>query len=173
MAIVTDCIAYSLSRQSTQSARLRSASVLSHRAHLLGSSFRDDKNKAEETWSWRLRSTWRRVAHGWRAGTIICAMTAGIVFLINLVMIVWASAKYPVNDGLGTIQQGSCSKTRIMNTWLHLAINILSTVLLSASNYCMQILSAPTRQEVDQAHMRARWLDIGVPSIRNLRSISR
>ncbi|KAI4197238.1 MAG: hypothetical protein LQ350_006069 [Teloschistes chrysophthalmus] len=60
-----------------------------------------------------------------------------------------------------------------MSMWLHLAINILGTALLSASNYCMQCLSAPNRQEVDRAHQRQVALDIGVPSLRNLRHISR
>ena len=55
--------------------------------------------------------------------------------------------------------------------WLHLAINVLSTILLSASNYCIQCLSSPTRQEVNKAHANAEWLDIGVPSIRDLRYI--
>lgn len=36
----------------------------------------------------------------------------------------------------------------------------------------MQVLAAPTRQEVDRAHARNRWLDIGVPSVRNLWHIS-
>ncbi|KAG8527921.1 uncharacterized protein KY384_006837 [Bacidia gigantensis] len=37
----------------------------------------------------------------------------------------------------------------------------------------MQLLAAPTREEVDKAHAKATWLDIGVPSFRNLRQISR
>ena len=32
----------------------------------------------------------------------------------------------------------------------------------------MQRLSAPTRGEVDYAHKRHHWVDIGVPSVRNL-----
>lgn len=36
----------------------------------------------------------------------------------------------------------------------------------------MQLLVSPTRREVNKAHNKGRWLDIGVPSIRNLRSIS-
>lgn len=59
-----------------------------------------------------------------------------------------------------------------MSLWLHLAINVLSTVLLGASNYCMQCLSSPTRGDVDKAHSKGVWLDIGVPSVRNLRRIS-
>ena len=59
-----------------------------------------------------------------------------------------------------------------MSLWLHLAINVLSTLLLGASNYCMQCLTSPTREEVDRAHSRHIWLDIGIPSVRNLRRVS-
>lgn len=56
---------------------------------------------------------------------------------------------------------------------LHGVVNVLSTLLLGASNYCMQILVAPTRQEVDHAHAHAQksWLDIGIPSVRNFKGI--
>lgn len=60
-----------------------------------------------------------------------------------------------------------------MNSYLHFAINLLSTILLSSSNYCMQCLSAPTRKEVNTAHAKGVWLDIGIPSMRNLRYIDR
>lgn len=76
-------------------------------------------------------------------------------------------------DGDGTITEGTCSRIKNLSLWLHLAINILGTVLLAASNYCMQILSAPTRGEVDKAHQKKKWLDIGVPSIRNLFEIKK
>jgi len=33
----------------------------------------------------------------------------------------------------------------------------------------MQLLSAPTRKNVDRAHSQGIWLDIGIPSLRNLR----
>lgn len=51
-------------------------------------------------------------------------------------------------------------------------INALSTLLLGASSACMQVLSAPSRDGVDECHTRGVWLDIGVASIRNLRWIS-
>lgn len=56
---------------------------------------------------------------------------------------------------------------------LHLVINALSTLLLSASNYAMQCLSSLTRKEVEKGHRHYIWLDIDVPSVRNLRRISR
>ena len=36
----------------------------------------------------------------------------------------------------------------------------------------MQVISSPTRKEVDIAHQKGRWLDVGIPSMRNLRGIS-
>ena len=103
---------------------------------------------------------------------VVCAGTAGTVLLINFILTVWASLKFGLTDGLATIQEGSCQKTKTLSLWLHLAINVLGTLLLSASNYCMQCLASPTREEVDKAHRQQIWLDIGIPSVRNLRHIS-
>ena len=74
--------------------------------------------------------------------------------------------------GVGTIQDGSCTEVRSLSLWLHVAINALSTLLFSASNYTMQCLTSPTRNEVDKAHKQGIRLDIGVPSMRNLKLIS-
>ena len=69
----------------------------------------------------------------------------------------------------GILWEGDCERVRQINVGVHLVINLLSTTMLSSSNYCMQCLSAPTRNEVDKAHAHGIWLDIGVPSLRNLR----
>ncbi|KAH5117022.1 hypothetical protein HBH71_117950 [Parastagonospora nodorum] len=47
----------------------------------------------------------------------------------------------------------------------------MSTMLLSASNYTMQVLSSPTRNDIDKAHAKSEHLDIGVLSMRNLARI--
>ncbi len=107
-------------------------------------------------------------------GITLCAATAGTVFLINLILTVWATSTYGLkNGGLGTIQKGSCKETARLSLWLHLVINALSTFLLGASNYSMQCLASPTREEVDRAHHQNKWLDIGIPSVRNLSRIAR
>ena len=113
------------------------------------------------------------VFHGWRVGVTTCAIIAGVVFTVNLAVTIWAATKFGIQNGVGTIQDGSCDKSRSLSLWLHIAINALSTLLLSASNYTMQCLSSPTRDEVDKAHAQGIRLDIGVPSMRNLRLISR
>ena len=112
------------------------------------------------------------VFHGWRVGVTICAITAGAVFTVNLAVTIWAATKFGIQKGVGTIQDGNCAEIRSLSLWLHIAINGLSTLLLSASNYTMQCLSSPTRDEVDKAHRQGIRLDIGVPSMRNLRLIS-
>ncbi|KAF2175728.1 hypothetical protein K469DRAFT_743214 [Zopfia rhizophila CBS 207.26] len=113
----------------------------------------------------------KRYTLGWRFGAINCAISATIVFLINFIVTIWGSVHKNANPGI--MLEGDCEQVRRMNTGLHFLINLLSTILLSSSNYCMQCLSAPTRKEVDKAHAEGTWLDIGVPSIRNLRYISK
>lgn len=114
------------------------------------------------------RSRWR-YAQGWRFGAINCAIAVCIVFLINLVATIWGSA-YTKESGV--LFEGDCKRARKLNSGLHFLINLLSTILLSSSNYCMQCLSAPTRREIDKGHAAGTWLDIGVLSVRNLRHIS-
>lgn len=67
---------------------------------------------------------------------------------------------------------GSCSKANTMNLALHLLLNIASTGILASSNFFMQVLASPSRQEVDAAHAKRKWVDIGIPSLRNLRFLS-
>lgn len=109
---------------------------------------------------------------GWHTGVICWALWALIVVFINTGLTIWAVKKYGEDGGVGTVYAGSCTKTKKLSMWLHLGINALATVLLSGSNYAMQCLSAPTREEVDKAHACKLWVDIGVSSIRNLRRIS-
>jgi hypothetical protein len=108
---------------------------------------------------------------GWRFGALQFAVWASIVFLINFIVTIWSSASHRSNRGV--LFEGDCDRVKRLNTALHILINILSTILLSGSNYCMQCLSAPTRREVDNAHAQGKWLDIGIPSLRNVRHLSR
>lgn len=110
---------------------------------------------------------------GYHFGVLCCAVVSAAVLIINLILTIWGYKHYGVHDGLRTIYEGSCSQSKRLAIWLHLAINILSTLLLGASNYTMQCLSSPTRQDIDKAHRQRIWLDIGTPSMKNLFRISR
>lgn len=113
-----------------------------------------------------------RKLEGYHFGVLCCAVVAAVALIINLILTIWAVSSSEVQNGLGTLQNGSCKRTATLTFWIHLAINVLSTLLLGASNYSMQCLSSPTRGEIDKAHGQGIWLDIGVPSVRNLRRLS-
>ncbi|KAL8847019.1 MAG: hypothetical protein Q9221_007932 [Calogaya cf. arnoldii] len=102
-----------------------------------------------------------------------CSIIAALVLVINVVATVYFKLKWKTTGDLGTIFRGQCSKAQQLSSRLHIVINILSTTLLSISNVCMQLLAAPTRQDIDEAHSKFLWLDIGVPSFRNLWHINR
>ncbi|KAE9375066.1 hypothetical protein N431DRAFT_406186 [Stipitochalara longipes BDJ] len=110
---------------------------------------------------------------GWKLGSSIAASAAWIVFIINICFFTWLASRPSLKGGNGVAFEGNCKTSRALNIFIHLLINILSTCLLGASNYCMQCLNAPTREDVDKAHADGKWLDIGVPSLRNLRIMTK
>ncbi|KAK1671921.1 hypothetical protein BDP55DRAFT_635346 [Colletotrichum godetiae] len=95
-------------------------------------------------------------------------------FLINFVFTLWASIQRrdTIIDGVGILLDTNCSTIRMLNIGIHILINVLGIILLAGSNYCMQCLMAPTRPEIDDAHARQHWLDVGVASLRNFWSIT-
>lgn len=113
----------------------------------------------------------------WIKGVYICAYATAGLLLLNTILISVAGGLASKNTGSGgstnsqVVYNGSCAITSRWNTALHFIINVLSTGILAASNYCMQTLVAPTRDEVDLCHAKRRWLDIGGSSFRNLFAI--
>jgi hypothetical protein len=110
---------------------------------------------------------------GWRMGIRVASGAILGVPLTNIVLTLVARFAFPYYRYESTLIDGSCSGTKTTGTWLHLGINILSSILLSASSYAMQCLSSPTRKEVDNAHTKGDYLDIGIPSIHNLTRVDR
>jgi hypothetical protein len=113
---------------------------------------------------------------GVRRGLLGGSTASAVVFIINAAVTGWAWQKplglppgFSSDMGRRVLFEGSCDKSRQLSLYLHLVINLLSSVLLGASNFAMQYLSAPTRREVDAAHKRGEWLEVGVHSLSNLR----
>lgn len=109
---------------------------------------------------------------GWKFGVLSGSATTVLVLIVNVVFAAVAASKYEFIEGRGTLFEGDCAHAKRLNIGIHLIINILGILLLSASNYSMQVLSAPTRSEIDKAHAVGFRLDIGIPSMRNLRKIA-
>ena len=105
-------------------------------------------------------------------GGVINALILGISTLIlNIAIAWWLSTAEDFNANLVVFQRRSCRSSNTINIIGQVIINILATLLMAASNYCMQILSSPLREEVDAAHAAKKWLYIGVPNLKNLRHI--
>ncbi|KAF5381868.1 hypothetical protein D9757_008367 [Collybiopsis confluens] len=134
---------------------------------LLGSG--DGQPAKSSVWTRRIKS---RLPTGWRFGAWLATFGASVVLLVNIFILVW-SATESGGSPIGIGFQGNCNTMNRYSVGIHLVINVLSTVLLGASNYVMQTLCAPTRDEVNRAHEKGIWLDIGLQSIRNLKYTSR
>jgi hypothetical protein len=121
----------------------------------------DPSNKRAQTFSAWLSH--RRVV------LLLACTAATLIFLVNLIssIVIYKT----VNEG--RLFHGKCTTANIVSSTSHIVINILSSLLLGASNLCMQLLSAPTREEVDAAHKERKWLDIRILIVRNLRHIAR
>lgn len=182
-----------LARASTRYEALRDTEEARHDAGILLSDFNtshsstDDRKKPlscenNEPTNTDIQPKWSPPSDfdvaGWRFGAVVAAVSTSVVFLINLIVVIWVGVQLSkvtstVHSMILTLRRGDCQDVERINVWVHFAINAVSALLLSASNYCMQCLSAPTRKEINKAHASGKWLDIGVPSIRNLKAIGK
>lgn len=111
---------------------------------------------------------------GWKKSVIFFIISNLVALLINTAFVISTVSRGQrvARDGSHILYEASgndgCAYLKQINIGIHLVINLLSTVILAGSNFCMQCLSAPTRSEVCHAHSKGSYLDIGVPSIRNL-----
>lgn len=123
----------------------------------------------------RFKPVTRKLPEGWRFGVTLGAILSSVTLIINAIVVGVAYSWMERNDytegKIPPVFTGHCDKANKYSTGVHLAINILSSMLLGASNYCMQCLSAPTRKNIDKAHQTGKWLDVGVQSMKNLRFI--
>ncbi|KAJ5935563.1 hypothetical protein N7466_005110 [Penicillium verhagenii] len=117
---------------------------------------------------------------GWKFTLFLASTTSLVILFFNMGFLLYCLTNpkhdpinlYPVEDQAfylknyfsTTIYEGDCTKVHRLSTGFHLIINILSTGLLGASNYGM------VRRE--KTSVKGQWLDIGVPSARNLFRVS-
>jgi hypothetical protein len=145
-----------------------------HEMEPLSKAYEDQKvNDRSVVVAIQQKQTWGTRFSGWRGGILVVVGTTSIVLLLNVVLAIVAASKWELERGIATIFTGNCKRVGTLTTVLHFLINVLSSFLLGASNFCMQRLVAPSRKELDAAHAKKKWLDIGMPSIRNLAYVSK
>lgn len=108
------------------------------------------------------------------SGPVWLAAVACVILLINLsfLLTVHFATHDKGPDGYPALRPPTCEAASRWSSGLHFVINVLSSALLAASNYYMQRLSGCTRAEIDDAHRKGKWVEIGVPGLRNLRFMS-
>jgi hypothetical protein len=111
---------------------------------------------------------------GWRSTALINTVLTTIISISMIVFLVRSKAG-TIGSGVATIVlETNCKSSQRLSLLLHLLLNIVSTCINASSNFFMQILNAPTRKGVNQAHSRQQIaLQIGVSSIRNGFHVSR
>lgn len=110
---------------------------------------------------------------GWRGGVALNVLLAFLILAAAIVCLVLAATSARMLGGETELLEGRCGMIRGVDRGIHAAVNVLGFVLIAGANYVFQVLSSPTRGEVDVAHEQQRWLDIGIPSFRNLRGVSK
>jgi len=103
----------------------------------------------------------------WQAGIRWVTVGASLILILNIATMIFVPLRYGMTDGVATFHIGNCDTASQLDSGLHVAINVLSTAFLSASNYVMQILNAPSREQVNYWHALGSPLDIGIPSFKN------
>jgi hypothetical protein len=116
----------------------------------------------------------RYSTRSWAFGLYTGLYASIIVLLSNIALMMTSLVSHGgVVDAVGTIAKGEAHRIARISTAYHVLINVMSTVLLTSSNYAMQTLCAPTRDDINDAHAKGHWLEIGIMSIHNLRHVKR
>ncbi|KAK4157725.1 hypothetical protein C8A00DRAFT_40003 [Chaetomidium leptoderma] len=105
---------------------------------------------------------------GWRAGVALNVVVAFVVLITGFVCLIVAISGVSLSAGRSAIFEGPCATAAGVDWGVHAVVNVFVVVLVAGANYTFQVLSSPTRGEVNEAHGKGEWLDIGVPSFRNL-----
>ncbi|KAI2466422.1 hypothetical protein F4781DRAFT_434395 [Annulohypoxylon bovei var. microspora] len=99
---------------------------------------------------------------------LVCMLVIALALLLNLSLLLYVVIRDNGFKAYGDLYTENCDQMKTVDTLVHLAINILSSMVVAATNYCSQLLAAPTQAEVIRAHGKGDWLETGVPSFHNL-----
>ena len=88
--------------------------------------------------------------------------------VINILITIANVSLLIVAVSRGTVlYDGECVQMKKISVAIDLLVNVVSTLVLGSSNFAMQCLGAPTRQEIDKAHAGGHSVQIGISSWRN------
>ena len=85
---------------------------------------------------WRRSFRSPKWSQGWRLTAALACAAAFVVLFANISLLVWHSTSAPIVDGVKVLYAGDCDVVSRIDTWLHLLINVFSTLLLAGSYFC-------------------------------------
>ncbi|KAI1088679.1 hypothetical protein F5B19DRAFT_505454 [Rostrohypoxylon terebratum] len=111
---------------------------------------------------------------GWRQAAKVNSIILATMSMTLIGFLIAATSKNGLDKAV-FFYDGDCDGGNVaqLNTALHLLINIISTLVVTSSNFFMQVLNSPSRQELNTAHFQGSWMGIGIPSVRNVFRVSR
>ncbi|KAI0206778.1 hypothetical protein F4808DRAFT_7024 [Astrocystis sublimbata] len=109
---------------------------------------------------------------GWRGGVLYNTLLSSLIWIVGIIGLILVVTKTKAFSGQLTIFSGDCATANRMKVGIHVVINVFTIILLAGANYVFQVLTSPTRKEIDVAHKHRLWLDIGVCSLKNTLHIS-
>ncbi|KAG4274184.1 hypothetical protein FPRO04_01825 [Fusarium proliferatum] len=114
----------------------------------------------------------RSLMTGWRAGVAANMFLAFLILVASVACLALASAQGHMSTWESLLMEGSSTTVEGIARGILAAVNVFAIILIAGANYVVQILNSPTRAEVENAHSTFKWLDIGIPSLRNMSLIS-
>ncbi|KAM0424611.1 hypothetical protein ACHAPT_010137 [Fusarium lateritium] len=114
----------------------------------------------------------RSLMAGWRGGVAANVLLALLILVAAIICLALAAAKGHISTNVSSLMEGNSTQVEGIGRGILAVVNVFAIILVAGANYVFQILSSPTRAEVDSAHENRKWLDIGIPSLRNLSLIS-
>lgn len=109
----------------------------------------------------------------WRIIVLVNIIIVGLLLMTYLAFLIWIYDNIHVRHGLATVFDGACSQASKTGAYAHFTTCAFAVLLFTAGSHGVQLLLSPTRDEVENAHSRNRWLHIGVGGLRNMRWISK
>ncbi|MCJ1224185.1 hypothetical protein MMC12_000829 [Toensbergia leucococca] len=118
---------------------------------------------------------WQKITkpfrRGWRTVPIALCALSSTIGLAVLTLLIVSSTKGDFSGSTGLFA-GNCSQAKRLSEILSFSVIAASFLVTFASNKFLCLAVAPLPEEVDTAHARCKWLDIGVNSWRNLQFVS-
>ncbi|KAI4719237.1 hypothetical protein E4T48_04552 [Aureobasidium sp. EXF-10727] len=107
----------------------------------------------------------------WLIIVMINTTFASLLLIVYLAFLIWIYNNLHIRHGVAEVFSGSCPRASQVAAFAYFATSGFAVLLFAAGSHAVQLLLSPTRNEVENAHARDRWVHIGVGGVRNIRWI--